>query len=156
MKHDACATLVFLVNNNAQEAAREDQMLHLMAFVGEQWHDSSHELLADAQQHHAHRFCQLLDAAADLQADFMVAVITTVLKNLGDLSSIWCNGLQEVPIRQSTSDLACFMLIRQSTSDLLRLMLVKASMQISKLRHNRCQSMLQQDKKRKVYASQRS
>lgn len=107
--------LVFLVNNNAQEAAWEDQMLHLMAFVGEQWHDSSHELLADAEQHHPHCFCQLLDAAAGLQADFMVAVITTVLKNLSDLSSIWCNSLQGV-------------LIRQSTPDLLHLMVVKASM----------------------------
>ncbi len=90
-------------------------MLHLMAFMGEQWHDSSHKLLADTEQHHAHCVCQLVDAAAGLQADFMVAVITTVLKNLSDLSSIWCNCLQEV-------------LIRQSTSDLLHLMLVKASM----------------------------
>jgi len=91
------------------------QVLHLMAFMGEQWHDSSHKLLADTEQHHAHCVCQLVDAAAGLQADFMVAVITTVLKNLSDLSSIWCNCLQEV-------------LIRQSTSDLLHLMLVKASM----------------------------
>jgi len=143
VKHDACATLVFLVNNNAQEAAREDQMLHLMAFVGEQWHDSSHELLADAQQHHAHRFCQLLDAAADLQADFMVAVITTVPKNLSDLSSIWCNSLQDVLIRQSTPDLSC-------------LMLIMAAVQISKLRQNRCQSMLKKEKKSTIYASQRS
>ena len=66
-----------------------------MAFMGEQWHDSSHKLLADAEQHHAHCFRQLLDAAAGLQADFMVAVITTVPKNLSDLSSIWCNSLQE-------------------------------------------------------------
>ncbi len=85
-----------------------------MAFVGEQWHDSSHKLLADAEQHHAHCFHQLLDAAAGLQADFMVAVITTVLKNLSDLPSIWCNSLQEVPTRPSTSDLACLMLVRAS------------------------------------------
>ena len=83
-----------------------------MAFMGEQWHDSSHKLLADAEQHHAHCFRQLLDAAADLQADFMVAVITTVPKNLSDLSSIWCNSLQEVLISQS--DLACLMLVRAS------------------------------------------
>ena len=85
-----------------------------MALVGEQWHDSSHKLLADAEQHHAHCFCQLLDAAAGLQADFMVAVITTVLKNLGDLSSIWCNSLQ-VLIWQSTSDVSCLMLVKAST-----------------------------------------
>lgn len=83
-----------------------------MAFMGEQWHDSSHKLLADAEQHHAHCFRQLLDAAAGLQADFMVAVITTVPKNLSDLSSIWCNSLQEVLVRQS--DLACLMLVRAS------------------------------------------
>ncbi len=91
-----------------------NQVSHLMAFVGEQRHDSSHKLLADAEQHHAHCFCQLLDAAAGLQADFMVAVITTVLKNLSDLASIWCNGLQEVLIRPSTSDLACLVLTRAS------------------------------------------
>lgn len=106
--------LVFLVSNNAKEVAWGRQASHLMAFVGEQWHDSSHKLLAGAEQHHAHCFYQLLDAAAGLQADFMVAVLTTVLKNLSDLSSIWCNSLQEVLIRQSTSDVSCLMLARAS------------------------------------------
>lgn len=60
----------------------------LVSLVGEEGHDSSHKVLADAEQHHAHRLHQLLDAVAGLHADFMVGVPTAVLKGAGDLPTI--------------------------------------------------------------------
>jgi len=78
-----------------------------VAFVGEQGHGGSHELLADAEQHHAHRVHQLLDAAAGLQADFVEAVITAVLQDLGHLPTVWCNGLQGVQL-MSCLAVGCF------------------------------------------------
>ena len=70
--------------------------LYLVTLMGEQWHGSSHEELADAEEHHPHSLHQLLDAAAGLQADFMVAILTAVLQDLSDLSTIRCNSLQRM------------------------------------------------------------
>ena len=48
--------------------------LYLVALVGQQGHCGGHEVLADAVQHHAHCFYQLLYAATCLHADLMIAV----------------------------------------------------------------------------------
>lgn len=75
-----------------------------MTLVGEQWHGSSHEVLTDAEEHHSHRRHQLLNAATGLQANFMVAVLTAVLQDLSDLSTIRCNSLHAW-VRQMGLDL---------------------------------------------------
>lgn len=78
--------------------------LYLVTLVGEQRHGSSHEVLADTEEHHSHSLHQLLDAAAGLQANFMVAVLTAVLQDLSDLSTIRCNSLHAW-VRQMGPDL---------------------------------------------------
>lgn len=86
---------ILMVDHSQKSVEMVKRRPYFVAFVGEQRHSCSHEMFGDAEQHHADCVYQLLYAAAGLQADFMIAVITAVLQDLGDLPTIRRNSLKK-------------------------------------------------------------